>query len=152
METTLTKVITDKGQILRIIDIVIECFKTRDLETMLSVHSDDIVIMEPDRPAIVGKAQVRKLFAAALEGLKAKNIRFELSAKIFELEIWENRAFVRGQVVREVTYPDGRYEEEAGKFISIFRKQNDGVWLRSHVMANFDSPKLHTEPELFFKD
>lgn len=148
MITASEKILTDKDKIIFLLSEVVQSFKTRDLQKLLSLHTEDIIVMEPDRPAIVGMPEVKKVFTAAFQNLKQKNISFQLAFKVFEIEIWGERAFVRGQVVKETVNDNNEPEKENGKFICIFKKQADESWLRSHVMANFDAPK--NKEELFW--
>jgi len=139
------KKLSDKEKIIFLLSEVVQSFKTRDLQKLLSLHTDDVIVMEPDRPAIVGMPEVKKVFSAAFQNLKRKNISFQLAFKLIEMEIWGDRAFVRGQVIKETVNEMNEPEKENGKFICIFKKQTDESWLRSHVMANFDAPKRKEE-------
>lgn len=112
---------------------VIDCFNTRDPERLLSLHTDDFILMEQNMPAMIGKTEVKKLF----DKLNTDSIDFTLSFNINEIEIFENRAFVRGQVIKH-RMKNELSEQLKGKFMSLLRKQ-EGRWLRTHVMANTDA-------------
>ena len=72
-----------------------------------------------------------------LERLKNKASRLYLSYIMEELEVFGNRAFLRGQVIK-TTIQDNNITEEVGKFITLSQKQADGKWLRTHVIVNSD--------------
>jgi ketosteroid isomerase-like protein len=77
-------------------------FNTLNLEKLLSLHTDDIILMEPNIPVIEGKEKVKELFAE----FDRKKIRMKLELTIHELEITFERAFVRG-VVKKTTLENG---------------------------------------------
>jgi ketosteroid isomerase-like protein len=132
-------------------DEIISAFNSYDLEKLLGMHTEDIVVMEQNRPIISGKEEVKKIFTKAFDHVRENKILFNLSFKIHELEVWGNRAFARGQVNRITRKADGSIHEENGKYLCLFKKQDDGSWLRSHVMANDDAPS-GTGAEDFLKE
>jgi len=125
----------DELAVLKLHEQVIESFNARDVEKLLSLHTDNIILMEQNIPAMVGKREVSKLF----NKLKDGQVDFNLSFNIEEMEIIGERAFVRGQVIK-TTIHEGEPVHVTGKFITLSQKQKDGRWLRTHVMANADSP------------
>jgi ketosteroid isomerase-like protein len=110
-------------------------FNTLNLEKLLSLHTDDIILMEPNMPVIEGKEKVKELFAE----FDRKKIRMKLELTIHELEITLERAFVRGSV-KKTTFENGSLLEDMGKFVCLLKKQGDGRWLRTHVIVNSDMP------------
>ena len=133
---TITDMKTDETAIRDLLEHVVTAFNKSDLEELLSFHSDDIILMEPNMPVIKGKDQVRKLFAA----FQQKKIEMELDFDIVELEVNGDRAFVRGHVLKTVLQNGSITENDTGKFICLLKKQADGTWLRTHVIVNSDQP------------
>ena len=125
----------DELAVRKLHDEVVKSFNTLDIEKLLSLHSEDIILMEPNMQTIHGKEEVKKLF----EKLKQQAITLKLSFNIYEMEVFGERAFVRGQVIK-TTIQNNRPVHESGKFITLSRKQKDGSWLRTHVIANNDMP------------
>jgi len=125
----------DELAVRKLHDEVVTSFNTLDIEKLLSLHSEDIVLMEPNMQTVHGKEEVRKLF----EKLKQQGITTKLSFNIYEMEVYSERAFVRGQVIK-TTIQNNKLVHESGKFITLSRKQKDGSWLRTHVIANSDMP------------
>src|SRR6476620_6020113 len=125
----------DELAVRKLHDEVVKSFNTLDIEKLLSLHSEDIILMEPNMQTIHGKKEVKKLF----EKLKQQAITLKLSFNIYEMEVFGERAFVRGQVIK-TTIQNNRPVHESGKFITLSRKQKDGSWLRTHVIANNDMP------------
>lgn len=89
---------TDEIAIRELLDNVIMAFNQADLEKLLSFHTEDIILLEPDMPVIQGKKEVRELFAA----FQKKKIEMELDFDLLELEVILDRAFVRGRVKKTV--------------------------------------------------
>ena len=115
-------------------DEVITALNALDLDKLLSLHTDNIILMEPNMPTITGKAEVMQLF----KKFQQQKLVYKLSYSIDELEVFGQRAFVRGQVVKQITQNDQSPVMETGKFITLSQKQDDGRWLRTHVMVNND--------------
>jgi uncharacterized protein (TIGR02246 family) len=114
---------------------VVNSFNARDPERLLSLHADNVVLMEQDMPVMIGKQEVGRLFSK----LKNGEVNFNLSFNIEEVEIIGDRAFVRGEVLK-TTIQVGEPLHVRGKFITFSQKQKNGSWLRTHVMANTDQP------------
>jgi ketosteroid isomerase-like protein len=110
-------------------------FNTLNLEKLPSLHTDDIILMEPNTPLIEGKEKVKELFSE----FDRKKIRMKLELTIHELEMTLQRAFVRGSV-KKTTLENGSLFEDIGKFVCLLKKQGDGRWLRTHVIVNSDLP------------
>ena len=123
----------DEIAILNLHNDVVNAFNELDIDKLLSLHTDDVILMEPGMPAISGKQEAIKL----LERLKNETSRLYLSYIMEELEVFGNRAFLRGQVIK-TTIQDNNITEEVGKFITLSQKQADGKWLRTHVIVNSD--------------
>jgi len=124
----------DEAAVRQLHDEVIAALNALDLDKLLSLHTDNIILMEPDMPTITGKAEVMQLFKKFQE----QKLVYKLSYTINELEVFGERAFVRGQVTKQITQNNQSPIRETGKFITLSKKQDDGRWLRTHVMVNND--------------
>ncbi len=105
-----------------------------EVETLLSLHTDDVILMEQGMPLMQGKAELREMFSA----FDKRNYRIHISFETNELELMGFRSFVRGAVM--VTKLETGKDPicTQGKFICILSQQADGRWLRSHIIANTD--------------
>jgi len=135
LSNLVTEAMTDEIAVRELMTEVEDSFNTLDLDRLLSLHTDDIILMEPNMVTIHGKEKVRELFAE----FERKKIRMNLELTIHELEIMSERAFVRGAVKKE-TFENGSLLEDMGKFVCLLKKQADGRWLRTHVIVNSDTP------------
>ena len=124
----------DKAAVRQLHDEVITALNALDLDKLLSLHTDNIILMEPNMPTITGKAELMQLF----KKFQQQKLVYKLSYSIDELEVFGQRAFVRGQVLKQITQNDQSPVMETGKFITLSQKQDDGRWLRTHVMVNND--------------
>ncbi len=134
-----TKMTTSDEQLLhQLMQDVITALNNKDIETLLALHTDDIILMDPGMPAIQGKEKIKALFA----DFKRKKVDLKLQFEIYESEVIQHRAFVRGMVARQMVNKQGDMVMEKGKFICICRKEPNGSWLRTHVIANMDEPVI----------
>lgn len=130
---------TDEAAIRNLMDAIVKALNNRNFETLLSMHSDDVILMEPDTPLIQGKEKVRQLF----NHFKKERTSVQLRLLIQELEVTGIRAFARGQIFSTITKIGQAPEEGVGKFICLFKKGANGDWLRTHIIVNRDAP-VHT--------
>lgn len=96
-----------------------------DLETILSYWADDAVIMAPGQPPVRGKAAIRQ-YVQATGSIPGFSIKWE------PLEAHVAASGDMGYLIERnlVTYRDatGALVSEAGKVVTVWRKQPDGSW------------------------
>ena len=126
----------DEAAVRQLHDDVIASFNSLDLEKLLSLHTDDIILMEPDMPAITGKAEVIQLF----KKFQQQQQVYKLSYTIQELEVFGKRAFVRGQVIKQISHHNETTRQVTAKFITLSQKQDDERWLMHAIVNNDQQP------------
>ena len=126
----------DEIAVRKLHDEVLSALNDFDTEKLLSLHTDNIILMEPNMPTINGKEEMKKM----LEKFKKQKLVFSLSYSIDEIEIIGDRAFLRGQIMKTTFKNHWNRVHEHGKFITFSKKQQDGNWLRTHVIVNSDMP------------
>ena len=95
-----------------------------DIDSWLSLWTEDGVQMPPDEPRVVGKDQLRQRNGGALD-LFAVDI--EITNE--EVEVDGSLAFSRGHYVATFSPKDGAPPIPVdGKFITILKRQTDGSW------------------------
>lgn len=104
-----------------------------DWEAISLHYSADAVLYAPNAPAVTGREEIKKFFAA-FPPVK------DFVAKSIEIEGYGDLAYHRGTVTFTMVMPDGKEVKESGKFIEIYRKQADGSWLMTRDMFNSDTP------------
>ncbi len=92
-----------------------------DVDTVLTLMSDDAVFLVPGRPPF-GKAE----FAA--ESRAMRDVKLQGSNDVEELRIIGDWAFCISRVAVKVTSPDGTSFQRSGHTLSLFRRMN-GSWV-----------------------
>jgi len=126
----------DKLQIVQLLKTIITAFNTNDIDTLLSLHSDDVILMDPGMPLIQGKKRIREMFA----DFQTRQLQIHLAYDVHEVETDERLAFVRGTVYKSSKVQYETTQSDTYRFICLFRKQENAQWLRTHVIVNSDKP------------
>jgi uncharacterized protein (TIGR02246 family) len=92
-----------------------------DVQTVLSLMTDDVVFMVPGREPFG-----REVFASAAQGMK--DVRMEGVSDIRELEVLGDWAYLRAHLQVTMTPPGGTPIRRTGYTLTILRKQG-GRWL-----------------------
>ena len=111
----------DERAIRDLMDCWLAASKAGDLETVLSLMTDDVVFMVPGQ-----KPFGKEAFAAASRGMAG--VRMESRSAVQELQVLGDWAFLRNHLEIEVTPPSGATTRRAGYTLSILRKGSDGRW------------------------
>jgi uncharacterized protein (TIGR02246 family) len=90
-----------------------------DIDTVLSLMTDDVVFMVPGREPFGKEA-----FRAASQGMK--DMRMQGTSEIRELKVIGDWAYARNHLEVTVTPPGVR---RSGYTLTLFRKEPDGRWL-----------------------
>lgn len=102
-----------------------------NLPAVVSVYSEDAVLMPPNAPMVRGRMEIQQFF--------------EAFPKITEFT--QNPIEIAGE--GDLAFPWGTYEmtilpagapavRDSGKVLAVWRKQADGTWLVSRVCWNSD--------------
>jgi uncharacterized protein (TIGR02246 family) len=94
-----------------------------DLETVLSLMSDDVVFLVPGQPPFGKEA-----FKAAMQG-PMKGARIESKSDIEEIVVSGDVAYLRNHLEVTMTPPQGPPVRRKGYTLTILHKQTDGRWL-----------------------
>ena len=107
-------------------------------EEWMSLFSDDIIWMNPDQPALVGKDAVRGSVGPLFADLNNEHV-----ITVDEVSVAGNWAFVRTTYTWRFTpKAGGETSEELGKEVFILRRQTDSSWRITRAIWN----KNHTAP------
>ena len=93
-----------------------------DIDTVLSLMTDDVVFMVPGREPFGKEA-----FRAASQGMKG--MQMQATSDIRELQVLGDCAYVRNHLEVTVTPPGGQPMRRSGYTLTLFRKNADGRWL-----------------------
>lgn len=115
----------DEQEIRQLVATWMAATKAGDVETILSLMTDDVIFLGPGRPAM-HKAD----FAAVSRAQTGDNApQIEGTSEIQELKVLGEWAFMWSRLTVEVTPPGGaKPTKHAGHTLTIFRKLN-GRWM-----------------------
>jgi uncharacterized protein (TIGR02246 family) len=113
----------DKAAITSVLSAYEAALNAFDTEAVRRLYADDVVLMRPFRPSVVGKAAVRQPSAA---GARKLNIKFTIAEIVEMAPDW---AFARTNSAGTITVAaTGATSPEANQELFIFRKDADGAW------------------------
>ena len=107
-----------------------------DVESLVSLYTDDAVMMDPDTPAKIGKEAIRTGVQAFYD-----QVVLETDSAVEEVRLAGEWAFVRGTFNSTATPKAGGAPVQfAGKWVEIRERQDDGSWKISSGIWNSDQP------------
>jgi len=113
----------DKVAITSVLSAYETALNASDIEAIRRLYTEDVVLMRPFRPSVVGKAAVRQPSAA---GARKLNIKFTIAEIVEMAPDW---AFARTNSAGTITVTaTGATSPEANQELFIFRKDADGAW------------------------
>ena len=113
----------DEKQIREVIDRWRIATTANDLDTILSLMTDDALFLTPGKPPMTSDG-----FAASFRGF-AGNIRIESNHDIQEIYASGDLAYCRSHIsVVATSVKTGERNERSGHVLTIFRKSADGAW------------------------
>ena len=92
-----------------------------DLDTLLSLMTDDVIFMVPD-----SKPFGKERFAA--NAVTMKDVKVDAAGTIEELQVLGDWAYLRNFVEVSITPPNGVISRHSGYTLTILRRQTDGRW------------------------
>ncbi len=111
--------------------------ETRDLEALVSYYTDDVIVLPPNMPVVVGKEAARELNRSQLA---TPGISMKWQPEKVEAARSGDIGYARGTYVLTVTGPSGAPVTDKGKYIEIWKKQADGSWKVAVEIFNSDLP------------
>lgn len=132
-----TNISADRAAIEAIFEGIEQADVAEDIDALMALHTDDVISMPPNRPAIVGKEALQAYFerSFAVVDIVALEIGVE------EIEIAGDLAYARGGFSE--TFVPGEGEEPVqfvGKLLFICRREPGGTWRLARLIANPDAP------------
>ena len=118
-------------------DALNKAFMAGEMGAFVDIYADDIVLLPPNRPAMVGKE-------AALEWAKSFYANFtaeEFATTTEEIVVDKDWAFARVSFTwKLVPKAGGEPVQDTVKGIVLWHRDPDGSWKRARVAWNSDSP------------
>ena len=103
-----------------------QAWKSKDLEKILSFFADDVTLLYPNTPPIVGKDAMR-----AYEKQFFDDPSFTMQAQIISLDVAQSGdlGYTQGTTIYTTTDPKtGKAVTDRGKWLCIRKRQPDGSW------------------------
>jgi uncharacterized protein (TIGR02246 family) len=126
----------DRAAIEEILRVASASNQNRDVEAFLSNLTEDAIFMNPDAPAIEGKAAIRAWITQRFSEFDP-----QVTVSPVEIVIDHDLAFNRTHVTGfQVDLATGDTVNVDWKEIATMRRQPDGSWLVSRVIGNSNVP------------
>jgi len=132
---------SDEKEIRELVERWISASKAGDLETVLSLMTDDVVFLTPGRPLMVGK----QAFAEASKAQSEQPFEMSSASDVQEIQVLGEWAYMWTKLSIVVTPTKGGQPiRRAGHTLSILKKQG-GKWLLARdanllTVASDDAP------------
>jgi ketosteroid isomerase-like protein len=106
----------------------------RDLNKLVSFYAADAVAYPPGAGMAHGTAEIRKVW----EGITDPNYALSWVSTQAAVAASGDIGFTSGTFQESTTGSDGKVTKATGKFLCVWRKQQDGGWKAIHDMWNYD--------------
>ena len=114
----------------------LEFYNSGNYEGVASLHTEDAVVMPPNVPARIGKDQI---MSAIKEGVDMGFTDLKFIEN--DIKIFGNLAYDEGSYSLNVKSEKGEViDNDSGKYLVVWEKQNDGSWLMKKDIWNSDLP------------
>lgn len=90
-----------------------------DVATAMHVYAENARFLPPNNPVITGKANIQAYWKGAAQALGIKGVMMST----VDIEFIEDTAIEQGQYTLELANGEDR-----GKFIVVWKRQQDGAW------------------------
>lgn len=104
-----------------------EASKAGDVDTVLTLMTDDVVFLQPGQPPMIGKAAYAEK-AQPQRGLQSQPLKIDGASEIQEVQVVGDLAYLWAKLSVTVTPPGSAPIRRAGHTLTVFRKQGDR-WL-----------------------
>ena len=121
-------------QIIQVRDAWIAGVRAKDVDRLVGYLTDDVVMMHPNRPAVIGKQANRADLIAAFGKFSV-----EQRLQSDEVVVAGEWAFDRSRTTTTLTpVAGGAPVTVRSKTITILRRGEDGTWKIARVIGNLD--------------
>ena len=97
----------------------------RDVEAILSYWTDDVVVLPPGLPAVIGKTALREYIQGSLQ-IPGFNITWSSTDVAFSPD--GNLAYMLSENSVTMNGADGKPATTTGRAVTIWRRESDGEW------------------------
>ena len=109
----------------------------KDVERIVSYHSDDASLFYANRPIMTGKEAIRAYWT---KSLAAPGLSLSIQTVKVEVARSGDLAYTHGTYTGSSEGPKGQPVAHQGKYLVVYRKGSDGIWKVVADSANTDLP------------
>jgi len=121
-------------QIIQVRDAWIAGVRAKDVDRLMGYLTDDVIMMHPNRAAVIGKEANRADLIAAFGKFSV-----EQTAESDEIIVAGEWAFDRSRATTTLTpVAGGERVTVRSKTITILRRRTEGAWKIARVIGNLD--------------
>jgi len=114
----------------------LEFYNSGNYKGVASLHTEDAVVMPPNVPARIGKDQIMSAIKEEVD-MGFTDLKFIEN----DIKIFGNLAYDEGSYSLNVKSEKGEViDNDSGKYLVVWEKQNDGSWLMKKDIWNSDLP------------
>ena len=114
----------------------LEFYNSGNYKGVASLHTEDAVVMPPNVPARIGKDQIMSAIKEEVD-MGFTDLKFIEN----DIKIFGNLAYDEGSYSLNVKSEKGEViDNDSGKYLVVWEKQNDGRWLMKKDIWNSDLP------------
>lgn len=114
----------------------LEFYNSGNYEGVASLHTKDAVVMPPNVPARIGKDQIMLAIKEEVD-MGFTDLKFIEN----DIKIFGTLAYDEGSYSLNVKSEKGEViDNDSGKYLVVWEKQNDGSWLMKKDIWNSDLP------------
>jgi ketosteroid isomerase-like protein len=133
----------DEAAIRKVLDGISSAFNAGDFDGMFAMYSDDVVVLPPGAPDIVGKEAWR----AGIDALPT-NVAMKMRFDTAELVVSGDIAYERGTYTLDLSdkVTATAVQSITARHIHMFKRQADGSWKGWRLMENSTDPAPSAPP------
>lgn len=122
---------SDQREIEKVADKFSKAYMEGDYATMISIYTDDAVLMPPGQDIIYGREAIHKFWTRDTTYHQIFH-----KSKSDKLEVVGDLAFDNGYWYSEAEYGGRKHDLASGKYLIIWKKNNKGEWQMYHDIWN----------------
>lgn len=138
-KTTPVDIAGEKAAIQKVIDAYFNYIDSDNLDSLLSLLTEDIIEMPSNVPRIVGKDGYARHLKSWLDFSKTLKSK-EMSFPVIEFVVTGDWAFQIGTYKIKFTFQDDNVVEDEGNFVWLFNKDSTGNWKWAREISNSTKP------------
>ena len=117
---------------------------TKDVDKFVANYAPDAVVLPPNAPMSSNPADIRKAIG---EMLQTPGLQMTFTPSAVSVAKAGDMAYSYGTYNLSATGPDGKPMADKGKYVTIYKKQADGMWKAVVDTFNSDMPMTPPAPE-----